>query len=195
MKRLIGIIGDRLQALFPPNRVAILLAGPIVAAAAWTSAVITGNIPGVKVPTGIIAGVMGAAVLIVIRLLDRWFDQWQKGEPIDVGGDLDGILDSLAESPEADNLYEALGTMHAVSDALLHLEGKIGNGTVNEAEIAATLSSVNGVVGGLLDKHIAEGGHPEPTVSPAVEVPVDAAEGAVPAGASEGVAPAAPPTE
>lgn len=185
MKRLIGYIGDRLQAAFPPNRLAILLAGPITAASVWVSGTVASNVPGVNLPVGVVAGVMGAAALITIRLLDRWFDQWQKGEPINVDGDLENALDELADGPEIHAFYAALGTMQVVDEALTDLHGRIVGGTINEAEIAKSIDSLGGVVVGFLKQHLAEEEH-----APAA-IATDAAEGVVPAGASEGIVPTA----
>lgn len=185
MKRLIGYIGDRLQAAFPPNRLAILLAAPILAAAAWVSGVVAANIPGVNLPVGVIAGVMGAGVLIVARLLDRWFDQWQKGEPINVDSDLENALDELADGPEIHAFYAALGTMQVLDEALTDLHGRIAGGTINEAEIARSVDSLGAVVVGFLKQHLTEEEHP------AAAIATDAAEGVVPAGASEGIVPTA----
>lgn len=99
--RLVNLIIDKLQATFPPNRIAILLAAPIVAAAAWTSAFVAANVPGVELPVGVVAGVMGSAVLIVVTLLYKWFDQWQKGETPDFEGDLELALEEFLSNPEA----------------------------------------------------------------------------------------------
>lgn len=99
--KFLNLIIDKLQATFPPNRIAILLAGPIVAAAAWTSALVSANIPGIELPVGVVAGVMGSAVLIVVTLLYKWFDQWQKGETPDFEGDLELALEEFLSNPEA----------------------------------------------------------------------------------------------
>lgn len=185
MRGLIGFIGDRLQAAFPPNRLAIVLAGPILAASAWVSGVIASNVPGVELPTGVIAGIMGAAVLIAARLLDRWFDQWQKGEPVDVGHDLDQAIDELAESPATHAFYTALGTMQAVEHAITDLRGRIGDGVINEAEIAKRLESLGGVIVDFLEPHVEVDAVPSPSaaaVPPAVAAPPFAAPPGAPAG-------------
>lgn len=164
MRRFIGIIGDKVQAAFPPNRVAILLAGPITAASVWVAGFLSTNIPGLNLPVGVIAGIMGAAALITVRLIDRWFDQWQKGEPIDVDGDLDLALDELTDSPELHDLYAALGTMQVVEETLADLKGRIHAGTVNEAQVANSIESIGAVVNGFLAQHLEE---PETAAPPA----------------------------
>lgn len=183
MRRFIGIVGDKVQAAFPPNRLAILLAAPILAAAAWVSGVVAANIPGVNLPVGVIAGVMGAGVLIVARLLDRWFDQWQKGEPIDVDEDLDQALDELVNSPDSDALYRSLGTMHAVADTLAAIQGRIARGEINEAEIAKLLDSLGNVVEDHLEGHGVEVEPAPDHVAESVPAgPVAPAESVPPAG-------------
>jgi hypothetical protein len=190
MKRLIGYIGDRLQAAFPPNRLAILLAGPITAASVWVSGTVASNVPGVNLPVGVVAGVMGAAALITIRLLDRWFDQWQKGEPINVDGDLEQALDELADSPDVHTLYASFGTMQVVEEALEELRDHIHAGSINEAEVAKRVESLATVVAGFLDQHLED--RPTPP-APAVDAP----EPPVASPPAAAVPPAAPqsPTE
>lgn len=190
MKRLIGYIGDRLQAAFPPNRLAILLAGPITAASVWVSGTVASNVPGVNLPVGVVAGVMGAAALITIRLLDRWFDQWQKGEPITVDTDLEDALDELADGPEIHAFYAALGTMQVVDEALADLHGRIAGGTINEAEIAKSVDSLGGVVAGFLNQHLDQEAHvPAAIATDAPEPPV----ASPPAAAVPPAAPQSPP--
>lgn len=105
--KFLNLIIDKLQATFPPNRIAILLAGPIVAASAWISAFVATNVPGVELPVGIIAGIIGAAVLIVVTLLYKWFDQWQRGEMPDFEGDLELALEEFLTNPEARDSFIA----------------------------------------------------------------------------------------
>lgn len=196
MKRFIGFVGDRLQAIFPPNRLAILLAGPILAASTWISGFVAANVPGVELPTGVIAGVMGATALITIRLLDRWFDQWQRGEPIQIDHDLDAALDELTDSPEVHDLYSALGTMQVVHEAIADVEDRIHGGTINEAEVAKSLEAIGGAVRNFLAEHLEPEDLP-PVPAPVPPTPADAAEhvppgGVVPVAAPPG-APAGPP--
>lgn len=153
MKELIGAIGDRVQALFPPNRVAILLSGVITALSGSIAAWLAAHAPGLEFGQLEIAGVLGAAVIITVRLLDRWFDQWQKGEPVNYQADFDQALEELANSPEAHVFYEALGTMHGVGDSLADLRARIEAGTVNEAEIANGLAAIHDVVARWLHEH------------------------------------------
>ncbi len=101
MKRLLNLLVDKFQATFPPNRLMIALAGPITAASVWLSAWTTAHIPGVELPVGIVAGAIGAAALITITLIYKWFDQWQRHEHVDFGGDLDLALEEFLDNPEA----------------------------------------------------------------------------------------------
>lgn len=171
MKFLNPII-DKLQATFPPNRVAILLAGVITAVsgsiAAWTAA----HFPGLDLGAAEIAGVLGAAVIITVRLLDRWFDRWQEGEQ---AAEQQAAVAELADSPEAQRLFEAFNTFGVLDRALTELRIRIINGSINEAEVASELDAVGEVVSDfLLD-------FPEPLVGEEPE-------------ASEGIAPT-PPAE
>jgi len=100
--KLLNLIIDKLQATFPPNRIMLLLAGPIVAASAWTSALVSANIPGVELPVGIVAGIIGGAVLIAITLIYKWFDQWQRGEAIDFGADLEEVVEQFVAELQTD---------------------------------------------------------------------------------------------
>lgn len=179
MKQLIGNIGDRLQAIFPPNRIAILLAGPITAASLWLSGWATAHIPGTNLPAGVIAGAMYLGATIVVALLYKWFDQWQQGEPIHVGAEIEELIDELETK-----FFSSLGTHEAVQNALADLHGKISRGEVNEAQVANSIEALHGVVADYLREHH---GAPSPVV--------DAAEGVVPAGAAEGVVPQAPAPE
>lgn len=131
MKKIIGAVGDQLQALFPPNRVMILLAAPITAASIWISALVAAHVPGVEVPSGVIAGVMGAAALITIRLIDRWFDQWQKNEPLTIDGDLREALEELEHAPASHDFAEALGAMQGVQAELVDLLDKITDTSIS----------------------------------------------------------------
>lgn len=147
---------DKLQATFPPNRVCILLAGPIVALSAWLSAILATNVPGAELPTGIIAGVIGAAVLIVITLLYKWFDRWQEGERIDADADVQHALTELANAPEISAFYDALGTFTGLDEALGELTGRIEAGSINEAEIREEALRLSAVTTGFLEKHLGE---------------------------------------
>lgn len=131
---------DKLQALFPPNRVAILLAAPITAAAAWLSGLVTANIPGVELPAGVIAGVMFVCVLIVVRLLDRWFDQWQAGEPIDVGKDLEAAFEEIVDGHQ--QIDRPTGTAAGVRAAVSDLHDRLSRGEINEAQVVDELAGI-----------------------------------------------------
>jgi hypothetical protein len=143
---------DKLQALFPPNRVAILLAAPITAAAAWLSGLVTANIPGVELPPGVIAGVMFVCVLIVVRLLDKWFDQWQAGEPLDVGKDLEAAFEEIVDGHQ--QIDHLLGTTAGVGTAIEGLHDRLVKGQINEAEVADELAAIAGTTAATLRRHI-----------------------------------------
>lgn len=184
MKRLIGSIGDRLQAIFPPNRVMLVLAGPITAASLWLSAWLTANVPGVALPAGVITGAMGLVGLIVVTLIYKWFDQWQKGEPLAFEEDLNHALDELDQATTA--FFSAHGTVQGVGAALEDLHDRISKGSINEAEIAHGVAGILDVIGQFVDDHRVPDDQAEPE-------PVVAAEAAVvDAGEPEPAAPAAP---
>jgi hypothetical protein len=103
--KLLNLITDKLQALFPPNRVAILLAGTITAVSGTIAAWLATNFPGLALGAPEIAGVLGAALLITLRLLDRWFDTWQKGGTPDFEGDLEFALEEFLADPEMRRLF------------------------------------------------------------------------------------------
>ena len=100
MKQLVSTIGDRLQAIFPPNRVMLIVAPTTTAASLWLSAWLTAHVPGVELPAGVIAGAMGVVGLIAVTLFYKWFDQWQKGESIDPEADIQEALTGMIEDPE-----------------------------------------------------------------------------------------------
>ena len=198
MKRLISSIGDRLQALFPPNRVMLVLAGPITAASLWLSAWLTANVPGVALPAGVIAGAMGLVGLIVVTLIYKWFDQWQKGEPLAFEEDLNHALDELDQATTA--FFSAHGTVQGVGAALEELHDRISKGSINEAEIAHGVAGILDVIGQFVDDNRVPGDQAEPepmvaaeaAVTDAVEAPAETPPGgqvpsppAVPPAASE----------
>lgn len=196
MKRLIGSIGDRLQAIFPPNRVMLVLAGPITAASLWLSAWLTANVPGVALPAGVIAGAMGLVGLIVVTLIYKWFDQWQKGEPLAFEEDLNHALDELDQATTA--FFSAHGTVQGVGAALEELHERISKGSINEAEVAHSVAGILDVIGQFVDDHRVpdDQAEPEPmiaaeqAVTETVEEPPAPAEPAPPA-----PEPPAPPAE
>lgn len=192
MKRLISSIGDRLQAIFPPNRVMLALAGPITAASLWLSAWLTANVPGVALPAGVIAGAMGLVGLIVVTLIYKWFDQWQKGEPLTFEEDLNHALDELDQATTA--FFSAHGTVQGVGAALEDLHDRISKGSINEAEIAHGVAGILDVIGQFVDDHRVPGDQAEPEPMVAAETAVAEAVDEAPA---EQPAPAspAPPAE
>lgn len=140
MKRLIGSIGDRLQAIFPPNRIMLLVAPTTTAASLWLSAWLTAHVPGVELPAGVIAGAMGAVGLIAVTLFYKWFDQWQKGEPLTIDADLEQALAELEQTTTM--FFSAHGTVQGVGAALEDLHSRIAAGSINEAEIASGVSDI-----------------------------------------------------
>lgn len=196
MKRLIGSIGDRLQAIFPPNRVMLVLAGPITAASLWLSAWLTANVPGVALPAGVIAGAMGLVGLIVVTLIYKWFDQWQKGEPLTVDEDLNQALDELDQATTM--FFAAHGTVQGVGAALEDLHERISKGSINEAEVASGVAGILDVIGQFVETHSvdADVAEPEPMVAAEAAV-LDAVDEAPVEAAPPAPAPAAPapPTE
>lgn len=179
MKRLIGSIGDRLQALFPPNRIMLVLAGPITAGSLWLSAWLTANVPGVGLPAGVIAGAMGLVGLIVVTLIYKWFDQWQKGEPLTIDEDLNQALDELDQATTM--FFSAHGTVQGVGAALTELHDRISKGSINEAEIASGVAGILDVIGQFVDENPAGEtsqeivGPPVPVAAPVEEAPVEPA--------------------
>lgn len=149
MKQLISTIGDRLQALFPPNRIMLVVAPTVTAASLWLSAWLTAHVPGVELPAGVIAGAMGVVGLIAVTLFYKWFDQWQKGEPLTVDEDLDQAFAELDQATTA--FFSAHGTVQGVGAALEDLHERISKGSVNEAEIANGVAGILDVIGQFVD--------------------------------------------
>jgi hypothetical protein len=175
VKRLIGTIGDRLQALFPPNRIMLVVAPTTTAASLWLSAWLTAHVPGVELPAGVIAGAMGVVGLIAVTLFYKWFDQWQKGESPTVDEDLEWAIDRLDDATVA--YFSAHNTVRGVGVELEDLSKRILKRSINEAEVAATVGSLLGVIGRFVD----EAPVPAKVVSPAAEAvppaaPAQAAE-------------------
>lgn len=175
--KLLNPIIDKLQATFPPNRICILLAGPIVAFSAWLSALIATNVPGVELSSGIVAGIIGAAVLIVITLLYKWFDQWQAGEPIAVDADLNDAFEEIVSShAQVDQL---LGGAAGIEQALLALRLRVAEDDINPVELATELEAI-----GIGISQVLEGTPPEVAVASssatAVAAPPTAASVAAP---------------
>lgn len=183
MKQLISTIGDRLQAIFPPNRIMLALAGPITAGSLWLSAWLTANVPGVALPAGVIAGAMGLVGLIVVTLIYKWFDQWQKGEPLTVDDDLNQALLELEQTTTM--FFAAHGTVQGVGAALQDLHDRIAKGSINEAEIATGVSGILDVIGQFVEDHSVDDDLAEPE-------PMVAAEAAVLDAVEPEPAPAAP---
>lgn len=186
MKRLISTIGDRLQALFPPNRVMLVVAPTVTAASLWLSAWLTAHVPGVELPAGVIAGAMGVVGLIAVTLFYKWFDQWQKGEPLTVDEDLNQALEELDQATAM--FFSAHGTVQGVGAALTELHDRISKGSINEAEIAHGVAGILDVIGQFVEDVPAGAVPAEP-----IETPAPAP--AEPEPAPPAPAPPAPPAE
>lgn len=165
MKQLISTIGDRLQALFPPNRVMLVVAPTTTAASLWLSAWLTAHVPGVELPAGVIAGAMGVVGLIAVTLFYKWFDQWQKGEPVDFSEDLDQALAELEQTTTM--FFSAHGTVQGVGAALEDLHERISKGSINEAEVASGIAGILDVIGQFVGDHAVEA--PEPVEAAPIE--------------------------
>lgn len=190
--KLLNPIIDKLQELFPPNRVAILLAGVITAVsgsiAAWTAA----HFPGLGLGQIEIAGVLGAAVIITVRLLDRWFDRWQKGEEVDYQADVEAAIEELGQTPEIQAFFEAVGTFDGLGKMIAGIRARIDEGTINEAQIDEELLTVLAVIEGFLSDNRPEALEELEEAAEAVPEP-EVAERPAPA-VAEPAAPA-PPAE
>lgn len=156
MKERLNTVIDWLQAKFPPNRVVILAAGLITAISGSIAAWIAAHIPGVNLGTAEIAGVLGAALLITVRLLDRWFDRWQEGERVDFHGDLDQALSDLADSPDVTAAISAIGTFQGIGAVLENLRLRVENDDIDKPHLAAELSSITDAIGQFLHDHPVE---------------------------------------
>lgn len=192
--KLINRIIDKLQATFPPNRVMLALAGPITAASIWISAWVTAHVPGVELPVGIVAGAIGAVALITITLIYKWFDQWQKGEPINVDADVEAMIDELANAPEISAFFEAIGTFDGIAGMIAQVRARVDEGTINEAEVNEELATILAVVEGFLNDHSQEQLE-QPEAVEAVGPPIPAAAVAEPEPTPPAAAPPAPPAE
>lgn len=163
---------DKLQELFPPNRVAILFAGIITAVSGSIAAFLAAHFPGLEFGSAEIAGVLGAAVLITLRLLDRWFDRWQEGERVDYAEDVRLAVEELSDSPEVRELLdEALGSIEGFRRALDELHKKVVEGSVSQddvsAELAAILEAVSIYLHGPTNKVFDQAADERPEIEPA----------------------------
>jgi len=130
---------DFLQAQFPPNRLVVLLGGLLTAASATISAWLAAHFPGLNLGAPEVAGVLAAAALITIRLLDRWIDQWQRQEPVNYQADLEAALDELADDPAVQHILANIGTVEQVAHVIADLRTQVEAGTLQPAAIAADL--------------------------------------------------------
>lgn len=152
--RFLSPIIDKLQAAFPPNRLMLILAAPIVYFSAWCSAVVSTNVPGVELPTGLVSGIVGAVVLIAVTLIYKWFDQWQAGEPIDINADLEAAYDEIIA--HQDVIDSLIGATRGFGDALDGLRDRIVNSTINPAELADELEAIGVALAEVLEVSAAE---------------------------------------
>lgn len=151
--KILNPIIDKLQALFPPNRIAILLAGMITAVSGSIAAWLAAHFPDLNFGAAEIAGVLGAAVIITVRLLDRWFDRWQEGERVDYQGDVETAVSELAQSPDVHALLGALGTLEGANHALADLRAKVESGGITATEALPMLDSIREVIANFLGDH------------------------------------------
>jgi hypothetical protein len=156
LKALLSRLVDKLQETFPPNRVAILLAGVITAVSGSIAAWIAAHVPGVNLGSAEIAGVLGAAVIVTVRLLDRWFDRWQEGERVDYQADFEDALGELADSPDVHAAISAIGTFEGVSAALADLRVRVENEDVGKNDVTTELGSILDAIGQFLHDHPVE---------------------------------------
>lgn len=158
---------DFLQAQFPPNRIVVLLGGLLTAVSATVSAWLAAHFPGLDLGPAEVAGVLGAAALITIRLLDRWIDQWQKEEPIDFPADLGLAVEDLAEDPAVEFLLDRLASVDTIVDSMRDLRAAIEAETVKPAAIAEGLGRFADELSGVLHNFEAEEPAPSPEGIPA----------------------------
>lgn len=169
MKTLIrGGIIDKLQATFPPNRIVVLLGGVLTALSSTIAAWIAAHCPGLNLGAAEIAGVLAAAAIVTVRLLDRWIDQWQRGEQINTQVDLEAAFEELADGPEVQVALAAIGTLQAVELELAELRARIGGDSIKRTEVFAELESIGGAVTQFLHEHELESAAP-PAVAVAAE--------------------------
>lgn len=162
--KLLNPIIEKLQEAFPPNRVALLLAGTITAVSGSIAAWLAAHFPGLNFGSVEIAGILGAAVIVTVRLLDRWFEQWQKGEPVAYDADIEQALAELGDSPDVQSFFAAHGTMEAVGFALNELRARVAVGTLDDSKIADELAAIADVAVQFLQEHPLEQ-QPQPAVA------------------------------
>lgn len=172
MKGLLSTIIDKLQELFPPNRIAIILAGTITAVSGSIAAWLAAHFPGLNFGALEIAGVLTGAVLITVRLLDRWFDRWQEGERVDYQADVGMALEELADTPDAQRFFDSLGALHGFGDALEQLRTKLAAGsTMSLGEVVTELEHIGVAVDRYIIAHADQPPTPPVASPPAAAVP------------------------
>lgn len=165
---------DYLQAKFPPNRIVVLLGGVLTAVSGTVAAWLAVHFPGLSFGAAEVAGIMAGAVLISIRLLDRWIDQWQKGEKVDYPADIEAALEELGEDPALDHALAAFGTLEGVAQSVGELRTRVegGNGP-NQEQLSASLGSIGDAIAGFLHQYQVE---PEPAPAEALNAEVPPVE-------------------
>jgi hypothetical protein len=165
-----GII-DWFQATFPPNRIVVLLGGILTAVSGAIAAWLAAHFPGLQLGAAEIAGIMAAALLISIRLLDRWIDQWQRGESIDAAADVEAAFDELGDSPEMEALISALGSLEVVSEAITALRERVEKETetLTPLEITEALEAIAKTAAGPLPAAELDEPAAEPAINAAAE--------------------------
>lgn len=128
--KLLNRVIDFLQEKFPPNRVAVLLAGPITAVSGTTSAWLAANVPGAHFTPAEITAFGLAAAAIAARMFDRWIDGWQKGDPFQLESGLERTL--LELDP---------GEIRALADAIDPQQGESGETNTPAERAAAALEA------------------------------------------------------
>ncbi len=148
---------DFLQAQFPPNRIAVLLGGLLTAVSATIAAWLAAHFPGLDLGAPEVAGVLAAAALITIRLLDRWIDQWQLGEQINAQADLEDAFDELTEDPAVQHalteLALSLGLAADVNEKIALIRTRAGNGELDSTEVVDELGALADAIAQFLHDH------------------------------------------
>lgn len=149
---------DWLQAQLPANRLVILAAGLITAVSGTIAAWIAAHFPGIDLGRAEIAGALGAALLITIRLLDKWIDQWQHQENIATQADVEAALGEFSDTPQVHDLFNVLGTLEGVGQILGELRTRLDapGDQLGDAKISAELAPILDHIGAVLHEHQVE---------------------------------------
>lgn len=156
LKRLLSDLIDKLQATFPVNRIVVILTPLVfIPASAAVTAWVASHFPGLEIPEGLIVGLSGAAALGALTLAYKWLDQWQHGENIAVGGDIETLLNELEDSPDVGDLFSALGSLEGLGIALGDLRTRLDSpgDQIPDEEISNELASIIDTIGEILHEH------------------------------------------